>query len=261
MKKRLLSVFVMLLLCMAYSVNSHAEVWVSNQKWDANWEQEYAKWVKNNVTTSIFTNGRTILSGLSTDCADALYAIRILFSYENSLPFAMSAPDVLKDKMKIFDSNTNMFDSVKDEKKRVREFIKFVMSEAGTRNLQRDTFPVRISNINSGTLYLVQWQFLGMGKYNQHSYIIKGFDSDRELVYYYSDAPSKVRNLEVNVKYPRFSFGYAPYGYRVWKHPEHLLIPENEIPAELGYSKEQYDLVRKVGSKNILAEIRRRLRN
>lgn len=261
MKKNLLSILITLLLCMAYSVSARSEVWISNQAWDANWEKEYSQWVKNHVTTSIFTNGRTMLSGLSTDCADALYAIRILFSYENSLPFAMSAPDVLKSKMKVFGNDTDMFDAVKDEKKRVREFIKFVMSEAGTRNLQRDTFPVKISNINSGTLYLVEWRFLGMGKYNQHSYIIKGFDHDRELVYYYSDMPIKVRNLEVNVKYPRFEFSYAPYGYRAWKHPEHLLIPENEIPAELGYSREQYDLVRKVGSKNILAEIRRRIRN
>lgn len=261
MKKKWLSVLVTILLSLGYSGSAHSEVWTSNQKWDANWEKEYARWVNSYVTTTIFTNGRSILSGLSTDCADALYAIRILFSYENGLPFAMSAPDVLKPKMKIFDNSTNMFDSIQDEKKRVREFIKFVMSEAGTRNLQRDTFPVRISNINSGTMYLVEWRFLGMGKYNQHSYIIKGFDRDRELVYYYSDMPIKVRNLEVNVQYPRFSFSYAPYGYRAWKHPEHLLVPENEIPEELGYSKEQYDLVRKVGSKNILAEIRRRLRN
>lgn len=260
MKKKLLSAFLVLLFCSAYSQSARSEVWVSNQKWDKNWEKEYAGWVRNQVPVNVFTNGKTILSGLRTDCADALYAIRILFSYENSLPFLMSAPNVLKSKMETFGSDTDMFDSIKDEKQRVREFIKFIMAEAGTRELQKDTYPIKISSITSGTLYLVEWRLFGRGKFNQHSYLIKGLNNDRELVYYYSDMPIKVRDFKINVKYPRFAFSYAPYGYRAWKHPEHLLIPENQIPEALGYSQEQYELVRRVGSKNILAEIRKRIR-
>ncbi len=238
---------------------AHAEVWQANQTWNADWEREYGRWVNKNLNTEIFRDGRTLLSGLSTDCADALYAVRVLFAYEHSLPFVINAPDVLQSQMKTFGNDTSMFDSITDEKKRVRAFINYLGDEVGAFNLQKDTFPVAIDQINSGILYIVEWQLLGMGKMNQHSYILKGFDSDHELIYYYSDAPRKVRKLEVNVKYPRFSFDYAPYGYRRWKHPEHLLIAEKDIPVEAGYSREQYVLVNKVGKKQILEAIRARL--
>lgn len=258
MKERLL-IFIFVICSFASSVK--AEVWQANQTWNEYWENEYERWVEKNLTTQIFKDGKTLLSGLPTDCADAIYAIRILFAYEHSLPFVINAPSVLSSQMKTFGNGTSMFDSIPDEKRRVRAFINYIGDEVGARNLQKDTFPVKIKEINSGTIYIVEWQLLGMGKYNQHSYIIKGFDPDHELIYYYSDAPRKVRTLEVNVKYPRFEFAYAPYGYRRWKHPEHLLIPEKEIPSEAGYSREQYDLLARVGKKQILKEIRDILRN
>lgn len=258
MKERL--VFLVLVI-FALTTSVKAEVWHANQSWNAYWENEYQKWVNKNLTTSIFKDGKSLLSGIPTDCADALYAIRILFAYENSLPFVINAPDVLRDQMKTFGNDTTMFDKISDEKKRVRAFITYIGDEVGAINLQKDTFPVEIKEINSGILYIVEWQLFGMGKFNQHSYIIKGFDSDRELVYYYSDAPRKIRTLEVNVKYPKFEFAYAPYGYRRWKHPEHLLIPENEIPSDLGYGRQQYELLSRVGKKQILKEIREIIRN
>lgn len=257
MKEGLLILFFLISLL---SPNAYAEVWQANQNWNSSWENEYQSWVNKNLTTQIFKDSKTLLSGLSTDCADALYAIRILFAYEHSLPFVINAPDVLSSQMKTFGNNTSMFDSITDEKKRVRAFINYIGDEVGADSLIKDTFPVKIKEINSGIIYRVEWQLMGMGKYNQHSYIIKGFDSDHELVYYYSDAPRKIRTLEVNVKYPRFEFGYAPFGYRRWKHPEHLLIPEAQIPTEAGYSREQYDLVARVGKNKILKEIRRILR-
>nr|BDT28969.1 hypothetical protein BHI3_24350 [Bacteriovorax sp. HI3] len=258
MKERLLFLFFLIF---SLTTSVKAEVWQANQVWSEYWENEYQRWVNKNLTTQIFKDGKTILTGLPTDCADALYAIRILFSYEHSLPFVINAPEVLSSQMKTFGNDTSMFDSISDEKKRVRAFINYIGDEVGAYNLQKDTFPVKIKEINSGIIYIVEWQLLGMGKYNQHSYMIKGFDPDHELIYYYSDAPRKVRTLEVNVKYPRFEFGYAPYGYRRWKWPSHLLIPENQIPSEAGYSREQYELVARVGKKQILKEIRDILRN
>jgi hypothetical protein len=246
MKEALLILFFVISLL---SPSVQADVWQSNQTWNSFWENEYQKWVNKNLTPQIFKDSKTLLSGLPTDCADALYAIRI--------PFVVNAPDVLASQMKTFGNNTTMFDSITDEKKRVRAFINYIGDELGADSLNKDTFPVKIKEINSGIIYKVQWQLMGMGKYNQHSYIIKGFDPDHELVYYYSDAPRKIRTLKVNVKYPRFEFAYAPFGFRRWKHPEHLLIPEAQIPAEAGYSREQYDLVERVGKKQILKEIRR----
>lgn len=240
-----------------FSPMSSAEVWKSTNDWNQHWELEYQKWVREKLTINIFKTSNDLLYGIRTDCADALYAIRIKFAYENSLPFKINAPDVLRTKMKYFGNETSMFDNIVDERQRVRAFINFINDEAGVKNLMRDTFPVKIKKINSGTLYLVEWQFLGMGKYNQHSYIIKGHDSDKSLIYYYSDAPRKLRTLETNVGYPKFNFDSSPYGFRNWKQPHHLEMNETEISEEDGYSREQYDVLKRVGKKQVLREIDR----
>lgn len=256
MNKFLSTVLFLFSIC---SPQAQAEVWHSSQKWNQHWEKEYQQWVRDNLRTDVFSGGTGPLGGLSTDCADALYAIRIQFAYEHDLPFIINAPDVLKTKMKTFGSDTSMFDSISDEKKRVRAFINFVGDEVGTNDLYKDTFPVQIKEIDSGIVYLVEWSLFR--KINHHSYIIKGFDADKELLYYASDAPRKVRKLQIDTKYPRFSYNSAPYGFRRWKHPEHLAINEKEISPLDGYSPEQYVLLSKVGKKQILKEIRAILQN
>ncbi len=250
------------MLCYFFLTNcANAEVWKAAHDWNAHWENEYQQWVSKKIHTQIFKTEGNLLNGIRTDCADALYAIRIQFAFENSLPFMINAPDVLQSRMKLFGNNTSMFDSITDERKRVRAFINYIADEAGVDNLLKDTFPIQIKKINSGTLYLVEWQLFGMGKVNKHSYIIKGFNGDRNLIYYYSDAPRKLRTMEVNEGYPKFSYGSAPYGFRKWKQPHHLLMATKDIPADDGYSDEQYKLLNRVGKKQILKEISRILRN
>lgn len=254
----ILSLFLALFFSMKLSV-AYCEVWRANERWNSAWEEDYQQWVNENLRTNIFKGGDGLLSGIATDCADFLYDIRIQYAYEHSLPFVMNAPDVLKPKMKFFGNDTSMFDSIKDEKLRVRAFINFVNDEAGTSTIFNDTFPVAIKEINSGIVYVVEWSLFG--KMQRHSYLIKGFDDEGELLYYASDAPRKIRKLQIDKKYPRFSFDSAPFGYRRWKHPEHLLIPEKLISEEDGYSTEQYKILAQVGKKKVLKEIRKRIQN
>ena len=253
----ILSLFVLLF----YSIVSSevkAEVWHSNQVWNSYWENDYREWVDKNLKTNVFTTSEGILGRISTYCADALYDIRIQYAYEHSLPFIINAPDVLRNETKLFGSNTSMFDSIVDERARVRAFINYINDEAGTGTLIKDTFPVAIKEINSGIVYVVEWSLFG--KMNRHSYILKGFDADHELQYYASDAPRKIRKLQIDSKYPRFSYSSSPFGFRRWRHPEHLLLAEKDIPAEEGYSVEQYKLLEKVGKKQILKAIRAQLK-
>jgi hypothetical protein len=254
---KIISIFFAIFLSLR-SIQIKAEVWHATEKWSAYWENEYQEWVNENLKTNIFTRDDGLLSHIATDCADLLYDIRIQYSYEHSLPFVINAPEVLQAKMKLFGNDTAMFDSITNGRLRVRAFINYINDEEGTATIINDTFPVAIKNINSGTLYLVDWSLFG--KQEHHSYIIKGFDEDKELLYYASDAPRKIRKLQIDTKYPRFSYGSAPLGFRRWKHPEHLLIAEKDIPAEDGYSIEQYKLLAKVGKKQILKEIRKQLK-
>jgi hypothetical protein len=242
-----------------YEANCYSAVWETKNNWNNEWEKKYESWIKKNLTQDIFTRKSGILHGISTDCADALYAVRISFAYENALPFVINAPDVIKEKMKTFSNETNMFDQIKNERERVRAFINYVSTEVGTENLKDDTFPVAVKNIKAGSLYHVKWSL--WGKFYQHSYIIKGFDEQNELLYYASDAPSKVRKLQIDTPYPRFSFDSSPYGFRSWKWPEELLIPTKDIPRSRGYSNEQYELAERFGKKNVLKVIRKIYQN
>jgi len=175
------------------------------------------------------------------------------------LPFIVNAPQSLEKSQKVFGNETNLFDSIKDQKQKVREFINFVNQEMGTESLAKDTYPVKIESITPGTVYLVEWSFLG--KTNHHSYFVKGFDHDNEPIYYSSDAPKKVRKFQVDYKFPRFSFDRSPFGFRKWRHPEILLLPEDKIPENYDYSLEQYDLVKKYGKRSILSKINSILKN
>lgn len=251
-----ISLIVLLLLSM-YSNITKSEVWHSTRTWNHHWENIYKDWINENLSITVFKGSSGILSGISTDCADALYDVRIQFAYEHSLPFVINAPDVLRSQMKIFGSDTSMFDSIKDERERVRAFINYINDEVGTENLAKDTFPVKIKEINSGIVYFVEWWLFG--KDEHHSYIVKGFDDNHELLFYASDAPRKVRKLQIDKKYPRFSYSSAPYGFRRWRHPEYLLVQEKDIPEEEGYSNEQYKILERVGKRGILKEIRRQL--
>ncbi|MDO9184351.1 MAG: hypothetical protein Q7U04_18190 [Bacteriovorax sp.] len=252
------SLFLLLIYSM-FSLSAKAEVWHADHEWNNYWENDYQEWVSKKLKTDAFSGTNGILAGIATDCADALYDIRIQYSYEHALPFVINAPEVLKPRNKIFGNSTTMFDSIVDEKKRVRAFIDFINNEEGTETIFNDTFPVALNEINSGVVYIVEWSLFR--KNNRHSYIIKGFNDDHELLYYASDAPRKIRKLQIDTKYPRFSYGSSPFGFRRWKHPEHLLIAEKDIPAEDGYSNEQYRLLEKVGKKQILKEIRKKLQN
>lgn len=253
----ILSLMILLILSMS-SLRSNAEVWHSTKSWDEQWERKYEEWVGLNLKTNIFTENEGVLGKISTDCADALYDIRIQFAYEHSLPFIINAPESVSTINTLFGSNTSMFDAIKDERNRVRAFINYINEEAGTETIVKDTFPVAIKEINAGIVYIVEWSLFG--KMNRHSYILKGFDENLELIYFASDAPKKIRKLQIDRKYPRFSYSSAPFGFRRWKHPEHLLIRESDIPPEAGYSIEQYKLLEKVGKRQILKEIRRELK-
>jgi hypothetical protein len=63
-----------------YFSDLRAEVWHANQDWNHEWENEYQSWRRKNLHTNVFTSNEGLLGRLSTDCANALYALRIQFA-------------------------------------------------------------------------------------------------------------------------------------------------------------------------------------
>jgi len=127
-------------------------------------------------------------------------------------------------------------------------------------NLVKDTYPLAVKSISSGDIYVTKWSLLGESF--RHSYIVKRIDPKTgNGLFYWSDAPAKVRRLNVTKKYPDFVFSSSPWGYRRWKTPQQFEIREEYLPESSGYSMEQYDLLHRYGKNRVLLEIRKRMRN
>jgi len=71
---------------------SSADVWkTENKYWNGNWEIKYQEWVAKSWKPDFFMRKEVPqYDQIPHDCADAIYLMRAVFSYENKLPFKIS---------------------------------------------------------------------------------------------------------------------------------------------------------------------------
>ncbi len=239
---------------------SFSSVWEVENQWNKDWDLKYREWVKSDaIHRKMFTKRGTIFYKFPTDCADLIYVIRLVFAYNNKLPYVLTAPSDYKEEGGILSQASSKWDNIQDQTKRVKAFMHYVSQEKGTNSLVKDSFPLAVKEITSGDFYVTRWKLIFFGT-NNHSYIIKEIARDGNGLFYASDAPREVRKLAKTKKYPDFVYKSKPWGYRRWRKPEHILMSERDIPTEEGLSYEQYDILKKVGADRALLEIRRRMK-
>lgn len=119
-----------------------AAVWVDTQKWSNEWEEKYSAWVEAEFNSRYFIDGP--YGKIATDCADAVYAARIIFSYENKLPFVIKNPYGTG----YYTNKMSNYDSKKEGKDRVRSFLYSIFEQTSTKSLPNDTYPVAINRAN-----------------------------------------------------------------------------------------------------------------
>ena len=143
-----------LLLAFLVSFSSLAAVWHADNAWDTNYEQKYSEWMTTSaVHAKLFVDPSSKYYGLRADCADAAYALRAIFSFENSLPFAISNPSGGRSSSRLSNTTTG-FDRVSNPHKRFVAFLNYLGESVGTENLSRlDTYPVKLASVNPSTLY------------------------------------------------------------------------------------------------------------
>jgi len=212
----------------------HAMVWKSVNTWDKVWENRYQHWVKNNWTEDFFMNEKKpIYYKYSHDCADAVYAMRLIFSYEYKLPFVIhnaSKPG------KMISNGMTHWDKY-SEPRRVRKFLEYVADMTSTKTLAFDTYPIALDSIRPGDIYAAP---------GKHSYQIVNITENGVAEVMSSTTPKAPRFLD---RIPSFPF-YVPEdykrksdGYRRFIQPQNIRKP---IKRQPGYSEEQYDIARAV---------------
>ncbi len=219
---------------LAVSFSSHAMVWKTINTWDDVWEERYQHWVKNNWTEDFFMNEKKpIYYKFSHDCADAVYAMRLVFSYEYKLPFVIhnaSRPG------RTISNGMTRWDRL-PESKRVRKFMEYVADMTSTKTLAHDTYPIALDDIKPGDIYAAP---------GVHSYQIVNITINGVAEVMSSTTPKAPRFLD---RIPSFPF-YVPEdikrksdGYRRFIQPQNIRKSMRKQP---GYSDEQYTIAKAV---------------
>ncbi len=205
-------------------------VWRAENTWDDVWEKRYQHWVKNNWTEEFFMDEKKpIYYKFSHDCADAVYAMRLIFSYEYKLPFVIHNPSK---RGKTISNGKTRWDKYSEEK-RVRKFLDYVANVTSTRTLARDTFPIALDDIKPGDIYAAP---------DVHSYQVVNVTDTGVAEVMSSTTPKAPRFLD---RIPSFPF-YVPEdikretdGYRRFIQPKNI---RKSIKKQPGYNNEQYKI-------------------
>lgn len=232
-----------LIILFSYS-SSFGAIWDNTNQWSPAWENKYSQWVKTSWHKDLFSQ-KTLKSGaanpyygLRMDCADTVYMMRALFSFENKLPFAVNDPSqprrVISNQMSRWDSQPTLH--------RFRAFMWYLFGILGTASLPFDTYPVALNpqSVKPGQLILTT-------KKNHHAWTIKDIlpIGIPWLVFNSRLGASKNLTLMERKSWPNpywvFEGDHSPKGHagiRAFKPTSEILKPAVEIT---GYSIEQYE--------------------
>jgi hypothetical protein len=232
------------------AASAQAAVWQETQSWNSSWEAKYSEWIRTSFNEEIFVTGP--YKGIPTDCSDAAYAARLIFAYENKLPFVIKDPSGGASRIT---NKMSRFDNIGDSLQRVRKFILYVGDVTGTKSLPNDTYPVVVSReyVRPGTVWArvrvsrdsIVERILhgGVTEDPGHAEIVKDVSDVGAIYLIGSTVPKTVRQLHTTS-----SLVFMPIetstGLRNWKQPEYYNMSETSIP---GYSLEQFTTLGKGG--------------
>lgn len=192
-----------------------ASVWTTQRPWTNQDELRFGEFIRT-LPMNFLDKGTGAFSNIPTDCADAAYTLRIVFAYQNGLPFEASLSE-----SKVT-NETDRFDGVTDELQRVRKFINYVRNGTNTQTLIKDSYPLAIRRgvIRSGTMFLHPQgnEKVPLTYRAGHVYYIQAVGDNGIIRYVSSTVPAAVRSLNV-----RNGIVFSPMtedgGYRAWRWP------------------------------------------
>lgn len=251
--------FFIILSAAFFIAQTNAAIWEDTRSWTVKDEEEFSKWMQSDaVKETMFTDPKSRYFGINTDCADTAYALRAIFAFEHSLPFAITNPSGSRSGKTINNRQTN-YDYLKTSEQKLIKLINDIGDSVGTENLSfYDTYPVKINAIKPGSMftYKIKARF---GNFIRHAYNIKAINPVGTFDVIYSTQANKAKNLPlIRRKEREFeNLPNSPWGFRKFKWPEHLGKDISVIPQELGPSMEQYELATSLGEKEFFKYVRK----
>jgi hypothetical protein len=234
--------FILLLLLILSSpssgqtvIESPLQVWkVGDRRWTVEEEENYARWVEENLTEDFF-----IHSKIPVDCADVPYALRWIYARIAGLP----AGATTKNEKLIGHWSTDWghlpTHSEWQKDLRFRKALSHMLTETTTRTLPLDTYPIRIglNSVTPGTPFFVTESHSGV-----IGQIVLDGSSAHPLQTWEATSPAKVQKLSGrDFLTPRpestVHSGFVKFRWPVFNNGKWEYFPAAEHPF---YSLEQY---------------------
>lgn len=228
---------------------SFAQVWQTQKDWTWQDEEDYSQWIRTDIANKdMFVSKSSPWYGISADCADASYALRIIYSYEKGLPFAFRNPSGARGKNATISNETNKFDKHPAGTKRVVAFINYLGLSVGTESLSyNDTYPTAINSINAGTLFT--YKIKTRNGHVRHSYNIKDISEIGTFRLLYSTQAIKKDKLPMRDTWDKslVNLPHGVWGFKRFIWPGYHMKKASAYPQSWKRSTEQLDLVNKYG--------------
>lgn len=237
------------------TLHARADVWKAENEWSDEYEQKYKEWLRTSTDSHLFSRefnkdgSPNPYYGIRVDCADLVYSLRIIFSYENKLPFALHNP--ASPRGPLITNAIKRYDKIPEGILRLKAFLGWIYDIVSTHGLPEDTYSVPFEAVGSGTIILTSHK-------NHHSWTIKditktgnpdllfnstvgrlsGFDVQERLSWpnpfwiFEPEVDKQDETKTINIYQPG---SYA--GFRQWRPIEHMKTVESAIP---GFSDEQH---------------------
>ncbi len=231
-----------------------AAVWTAENQWNSAYEAGFPEWVRSNFGKDAFHKPEDkALFGLALDCSDAIYAMRIIYAYQNRLPFEINDPRngrILSNEYKKWDGFREKRRHENDdgtwstyegpeytETDKLRAFIEFIGDITSTINLAEDTYPVALEDVQPGDMFLLP---------RNHAYIVKDIASTGAMTTLSHSSPRAWRIMAQIEDFPAEvpEDSKKRDGYRRFKPIEHLRSPAAAVP---GASEEQWEIASRLG--------------
>lgn len=232
------------LLIFFQSCLSSATLWVAQNDWSDDWEKKYSQWLSAEVTPQFFIENQ-----ISTDCADAVIALRWIFSRMNALPAANTTVSGLVSHLSSKWDHLGTSTDWKSDS-RFKTALKEIVHSTDTKTLFKDTYPIELNRkyLVPGALYMNATSTSGHAEWISKM----SFDGmNNPITFYASTVPQQVRELLV---YPFMKTQWPiknENGFVRLKWVRQIgnnvsIVTEKEMP---GYSLEQYQLATRFSDK------------
>lgn len=146
--------------------SAQGAVWEHTATWNADWQNRFSNWVASDAVhleMALQTTRERDYLGVEMDCADFIYYLHAVFSFENKLDFSVQTRNGTR-----LSNSSSEFNSILDPNTRFKRFLETVLKQTNTTTLQHDSIllPISLNEIRAGA-------FLMTDRVKNHVWLLK----------------------------------------------------------------------------------------